>query len=88
MIKKKTWPGLFQRVADGEKNTEVRLADFELKKGELLVLEEYDPLLKRYTGRSITRKVKNLMKVNFTDFHTLKEISTFGHYIIEMEAVK
>ena len=52
-IEKKTWPGFFEKVARGEKSFEVRLADFECKAGDILVLKEWDPASKKYTGRSI-----------------------------------
>ncbi|MBU0530778.1 MAG: DUF3850 domain-containing protein [Nanoarchaeota archaeon] len=37
-IRKKTWPDIFQRVLEGKKNVEVRLADFEIKEGDVLYL--------------------------------------------------
>ena len=55
-IKKKCWPDYFQQIMNGKKNVEVRLADFELKDGDVLILEEYDPDTSTYTGR----KIKNL----------------------------
>jgi hypothetical protein len=84
-IKKKTWPSLFQKVLDGKKNTDLRLADFDIKEGDVLVLEEYDPDKKEYTGRKIEKKVRNLNKVNLLDFHSAKDVKKFGHWIIEME---
>ena len=59
--------------------------NFEIKQGDTLVLEEYDPETKTYTGRSIKKKVKNLNKVNLSDFHTLEEIKEHGHWVIELE---
>ena len=50
-IKKKTWPEYFEKIVKGEKNIEVRLADFKLNKGDILVLEEYNPKTKKYTGQ-------------------------------------
>jgi len=84
-IKKKTWPELFQRMFDGKKNTDLRLADFEIKEGDTLVLEEYNPETKEYTGRVLKKKVKSLNKVNLTDFHTPEQIAKYGHWIIELE---
>lgn len=83
-IRKKTWPDIFQRVLEGKKNVEVRLADFEIKEGDVLILEEYDPKTKKYTGRSLKKKVKHLNKINLTEFHTLEEIKKYGHWFIEL----
>jgi len=84
-IKKKTWPKEFQETLDGKKNTDVRLADFDVKEGDELILEEYNPETKQYTGRVIAKKIKNLTKVKLGDFHTPEQIKQFGHWIIELE---
>ena len=84
-VRKKTWPDLFQLMLDGKKTTDLRLADFEIKEGDVLVLEEYDPKTRSYTGRVLKKKVKNLNKVKLTDFHTVEDISRHGHWVIELE---
>lgn len=84
-IKKKTWPELFQKMLEGKKNADVRLADFDLKEGDTLVLEEYDPKTKQYTGRTLRKKVKNLNKVKLTNFSSFEDMSKYGHYLIELE---
>ena len=84
-IHKKTWPKFFQEVLDGKKKFELRLADFDIKEGDMLILEEYDPKTKKYTGRSIKKKVKWLTKWNPTEAHNFKEIKKFGFWEIEME---
>lgn len=85
IIKKKTWPQIFQLLIEGKKNYEVRLADFELNEGDILLLEEWDPKIKSYTGRSIEKKVKNLIKFNVAEFNSLEDIKKYGHWLIEME---
>ena len=84
-IRKKTWPEYFQKIIDRKKNVELRLADFDLKEGDILILEEYDPKKKKYTGRVIKKKVKNLSKINLGDFYSTEEIKKFGVYIAELE---
>jgi len=83
-IKKKTWPEHFQRILNGEKNFDLRLADFELKKGDIIIFEEYNPITKKYTGRTIKKIVKNLAKFNPAKAHSFDEISKFGFYEIEI----
>lgn len=85
IIKKKTWPDIFQRVFDGKKNAEIRLADFDIKEGDTLILEEYNPKTKSYTGRSIEKKVKLVNKVPVAEFHTQEEFKKHGVWLIEME---
>jgi hypothetical protein len=84
-VSKKTWPELFQRMLDGKKTADLRLADFDINEGDTLILEEYDPKTKEYTGRTLKKKVKNLNKVNVTDFNSPEEVSKYGHWIIELE---
>lgn len=83
-IKKKTWPELFEKILKGEKNMELRLADFGLSKGDILVLEEYNPKTKRYTGRAIRKRIKNINKFNPTDAWSVEDIKRFRCYEIEM----
>lgn len=82
-VRKKTWPDLFQLMLDGKKTTDLRLADFEINEGDTLILEEYDPKTRSYTGRVLKKRIKNLNKVKLTDFHTIEDISRHGHWVIE-----
>ena len=49
----KTIPEYYEAVRIGKKNFEVRKNDRDYKVGDALSLQEYDPVEKRYTGRSI-----------------------------------
>jgi len=84
-IKKKTWPEYFEKILKGEKNMELRLANFDLNKGDVLILEEYNPKTKTYTGRTIKKVVKNITKFNPTECHTFEEIKQYGFYEIELD---
>ncbi|PIZ89472.1 MAG: RNA-binding protein [Candidatus Nealsonbacteria bacterium CG_4_10_14_0_2_um_filter_37_10] len=83
VIKKKIWPKYFEQVKTGKKKFELRLADFNLKKGDVLVLKEWDPKKKEYTGRKIKKKVKYLLKFKLNDFGQKKEIEKKGLYVIQ-----
>ncbi len=83
-IKKKCWPELFQLMLSGKKNAEIRLADFGLKAGDTLVLEEWDPRTKKYTGRKLQKRVKAVQKVDVSKFHSMEEIRKNGLYLIEL----
>ena len=84
-IKKKAWTELFQKVLEGKKNADLRLADFEVKEGDTLVLEEYDPKTKKYTGRTIKKQIKNLNKIMPTEFYDINEIKDKGFWLIELD---
>ena len=83
IIKKKIWPEWFKIVKSGEKKFELRLADFRIKKGDILVLEEWNPKTKKYTGRKIKKKVKYTLKFKLDDFGQEKEIRKKGLYVIQ-----
>jgi hypothetical protein len=85
VLHKKTWPSLFQKVLSGKKNCDLRLADFDIKEGDTLVLEEWDPKTKEYTGRKIEKKVVNLTHVFPLDFASPEELEECGQYLIELE---
>lgn len=82
-VKKRIWPEYFKLVKSGKKNFELRLADFKIKVGDTLVLEEYNPKTKKYTGRKISKKVKYLLKFNINDYGQKKEIEKKGLYVIQ-----
>jgi hypothetical protein len=56
IIEKKTSPEYFQAILEGKRTFELRLADFECKAGDILVLKEWNPETKEYTGRQIEKK--------------------------------
>lgn len=76
---------MFDKLSKGKRNIDVRLADFDLKEGDVIVFEEYSPLTKEYTGRILKKTVGNISKIKVTDFNTIDEITKHGHYIIELE---
>jgi len=82
-IRKKIWPKYFQLVKSGKKKFELRLADFRIKAGDSLILEEWNPKRKEYTGRKIKTKVKYVLKFNLNDFGQNKDIEKKGLYVIQ-----
>ena len=53
----KIWPKFYDEVAGGMKPFELRKDDRNYAVGDELRLEEYDPEMKIYTGRTVTAKV-------------------------------
>ncbi len=86
IIKKKIWPEYFDAVASGKKKCELRLNDFEINEGDLLILEEWDPKTKEYTGRKIEKKVTSVDKFKIDQlFWPENEIKEKGIQIISLE---
>jgi hypothetical protein len=86
IIKKKIWPKYFDAVASGKKKFELRLNDFYINDGDLLLLEEWDPDTKNYTGRSIEKKVTYVWCFKIDDFFWPEEqVKEKGLQVISLE---
>ena len=81
-IEKKVWPRFFQKILDGDKTFELRLADFECKPGDILVLREWNPKTKKYTGRVLEKKVTYVIKTKDVSFWPKEEVEKYGYQII------
>ena len=85
IIKKKTWPELFQKVFEGKKKVDIRLADFECKPGDVLLLEEYDPKKQKYTGRKLEKKVTHVLKTKDLKYWPKEDTEKYGFQVISFE---
>lgn len=81
-IAKKVWPQYFKAILEGKKNFEIRLDDFECKEGDTLILKEWDPQTKRYTGKEITKKVTYVTKTKDITFWSREDIEKYGFQVI------
>lgn len=82
-IEKKVKRKHFKDVADGRKRFEVRLADFESKPGDILVLKEQSDETDELTGRELECEI--LYKFNIKDiekFYTKEDIGKYGLVIL------
>jgi len=84
IIKKKIWPEYFELVSSGKKKFELRFNDFNVKEGDVLLLEEWSPETKKYTGRKIEKKVNYVLKFKLDDFGQEKEIKEKGLVVIQL----
>ena len=84
-IEKKTWPKFFEEIKRGRKNFELRLADWKCKPGDILVLREWDPKTKKYSGRVVEKKVTYVLKTKGLKFFAKKDIKKYGFQIISLK---
>ncbi|PIN93514.1 hypothetical protein COU61_00850 [Candidatus Pacearchaeota archaeon CG10_big_fil_rev_8_21_14_0_10_35_13] len=85
IIEKKVLPKYYEKIISGEKKFELRLADFECKEGDVLLLREWNPETKEYTGRSVEKKVTYVIKTKELKFWKSEEVENYGYQIISME---
>ena len=79
---KKTWPDLFQKIMDGDKTFDLRLADWDCHEGDILVLKEWDPEIKEYTGRVIEKEVTFILKTKDFALWPKEDVENYGYQII------
>jgi ASC-1-like (ASCH) protein len=85
IIKKKTWKEHFELVASGKKKFDLRLDDFDVKEGDVIILEEYDPKTKQYTGRTLEKRLNYVFKFKLNDFGQEKQIKEKGLQILQLD---
>jgi len=81
-IEKKIWPEYFEAVRDGSKTYELRLADFTCRPGDMLVLKEWDPKTKQFTGREVEKTVSYVGRTKDYHFWPKEEVDKYGYQII------
>ena len=84
IIEKKVWPKSFNLIKSRKKKFELRVADFKIKKGDVLILREWDPKKKLYTGREVKKGARFVFKFNLNDFGQEEIIKRHGLYVIEL----
>ncbi|OHA94153.1 MAG: hypothetical protein A3C62_02065 [Candidatus Zambryskibacteria bacterium RIFCSPHIGHO2_02_FULL_39_16] len=87
-IKKKVWPEYFQQVLGGKKTFELRLNDFDINEEDTLILKEWDPSTKEYTGREVEKKVGYVGKWKIDDltkFWPKEDIESKGLQVISLK---
>ncbi|MCX6701892.1 MAG: DUF3850 domain-containing protein [Candidatus Zambryskibacteria bacterium] len=84
-IEKKCWPELFDEIVSGKKAFELRLADWECKAGDILVLKEWDPKTKEYTGREIEKEITYVLKTKDMHYWPEEDIEKYGFQIISIK---
>ncbi len=88
IIHKKIWPEYFEQILSGKKKFELRLADFDVHAGDILVLQEWDNNKKTYTGRTIEVIATYILKTNELPFWSSEDIAHHGFQIIQFELRK
>ncbi len=86
-IEKKIFPQYFEAILSGKKKFELRLNDFVIKEGDILLLKEWDPVTKTYTGREVEKEVGYVGGWKLEElqvFWTKEEIEKNGLQVISL----
>lgn len=87
IIKKKTWPEYFEKILSGSKTFELRTTDFDIQEDDTLILQEWNPETKDYTGREIEKKAGFIFKSKIDElekFWPKEEIEEYGLQVISL----
>ncbi len=84
-VEKKIWPEFFEQVQSGKKNFEVRLNDAPLQEGDVLVLNEWNPETKEYTGRVVEKVVSYVLRTKDLAFWSQEDVSKHGLQILGLQ---
>lgn len=82
---KKVWSEYFQKILEGKKNYELRLADWDCQEGDILILREWDHQTSKFTGRTIEKEVTYVGKTKNMKFWSKEEIKKYGYQIISFK---
>lgn len=83
-IEKKMWPESYELVRTGEKTYDLRLADWNIQPGDIIVFCEWDPKTKEYTGRRMEKKVGHVGKTKSWEVWPKEDIEKYGFQIISL----
>ena len=84
-IEKKIQQPFFDDVVSGKKNFELRLADWDCNVGDILILREWNPILKKYTGRVIEKEVTYVLKTKELSFFSKEAVEKHGFQILALK---
>jgi ASC-1-like (ASCH) protein len=85
-IKKKLHPEYFEAISTGKKKFELRLGDWKCIAGDKILLQEWDPKTKKYTGREILKTVTYVGTFRIDElFWPKEEIEKHGLMVMSIE---
>jgi hypothetical protein len=70
----KTWPMFFERVSDGTKDWEFRPDDRDYQIGDKLLLREWRPIRREYSGCTLTVEVYEIVRADGFCAMRIKEL--------------
>jgi ASC-1-like (ASCH) protein len=82
---KKIMPEYFQKILDGKKTYELRLADWECNEGDILILQEWNPDTQQFTGRTLEKIVTYVGKTKNMTFWPKEDVEKYGYQIISFK---
>lgn len=84
-IEKKMWIESYELVSTGQKTYDLRLADWNINTGDIIVFQEWNPETKKYTGRSMEKRVGYVGKTKGWEVWSREDIEKYGFQVISLK---
>lgn len=84
-IEKKMWIESYELVSTGQKTYDLRLADWNINTGDIIVFQEWNPETKKYTGRSMEKRVGYVGKTKGWEVWFREDIEKYGFQVISLK---
>lgn len=84
-IEKKIRQEYYDRVESGEKTYDVRLGDFSINQGDILVLKEWNEDRQAFTGRELEKQVTYVGRTKGDTTWPKEAVDEFGYQIISFK---
>ncbi len=85
IIKQICWPGIFDRIVNGKKNSAVYVGDAKLKVGDFILFEESHHESGKLTGRKAKKKITRVSKSTDNHLYWSEEDKRHGFTILFFE---
>ncbi|MEW6300241.1 MAG: DUF3850 domain-containing protein [Thermodesulfobacteriota bacterium] len=84
-VNQKVEKEIFAQIAAGKRRAELQLANFAVREGDTLVLEEWDQEAQEYTGRKVETVVTAVVKTKEILHRSPEEVEKHGLQLIHFE---
>ncbi len=79
------WIESYELVSTGQKTYDLRLADWNINTGDIIVFQEWNPETKKYTGRSMEKRVGYVGKTKGWEVWFREDIEKYGFQVISLK---
>ncbi len=83
-IRKEVLSQYFQAILLGKKTFELRLADWDCREGDVLILEEQDETTKEITGRRLKKRVGYVVHTKDLRLWPPEDADKYGYQVISL----
>lgn len=84
IITKKAYTEYFEKVCNGQKKFDLRVADFECREGDILELVEIDQS-GTVTGRKLQRRIGTVLRTKDVNWYDAADVEKYGFVVMSLD---